>query len=200
MPATSYHGGHSLADILRVWLSRLSLPQAQECLARLIAAEQVTITPPLPDSWWLRWDHRQLVVESSGPASGFRCHFSDPRLMDPVFVFDFLDGFAPPSGPPPISEHDPERLTYEAEDGAEAEAPQQAPPDRQPLQPKAWWDKVRKAHPRKRGQDPTAYALDLHSLMKAAKQAGEVTKLWEFKGLRRRLYDKQPAAQKVRKK
>src|SRR6267142_2569684 len=102
MPPFPYHGGHAFVDILQVWLSRLSLPQAQECLARLIATDNIQITPPYRDGWWLKRDGRNYRVENddgSDRAERFRCHLSDPRLMDPLFLFNFLEGLAPVEKP-----------------------------------------------------------------------------------------------------
>ena len=106
--------GTPLTIFSGVWLSRLSLPQAQECLARLIAAENIKITPPFNEGWRLKRDGRDYLVEVDNvphPGTGFCCHLSHSRLLDPLFLFDFLGGLAPaevevlpnfgPSGPEP---------------------------------------------------------------------------------------------------
>jgi hypothetical protein len=54
------------------------------------------------------------------------------------------------------------------------------------LKPKVWLAKIRKDHPQRQNEQPTAYARRLHPLMKEA----TVTRVWEFKTLVRRLRDK----------
>jgi hypothetical protein len=133
MSPPSYHGGHALADILCGW--RLWLPQAQECLARLLSSGDITIEPPCRDGWWLERDDRGFwVVNVDGrePAEAFRCRFSDPQLLDFNYLSAFVNGLAPPEPAPPIPVGDPEsprikRLEalsaqYEAEEKAEAAA------------------------------------------------------------------------------
>jgi hypothetical protein len=56
-------------------------------------------------------------------------------------------------------------------------------PDR--LQPKAWLAKARKDHPQSRNEKPIVYARRLYPLM----QKADVTKVWKFRTLQRRLND-----------
>jgi hypothetical protein len=60
------------------------------------------------------------------------------------------------------------------------------PPEPELLEPKAWLANVRKDHPQARNEKPIVYARRLYPLM----QKADVTKVWKFKTLQRRLCDK----------
>jgi len=62
---------------------------------------------------------------------------------------------------------------------------QTLPAERKLMEPKVWFDEIRKKHPREQNEGPAAYARRLHALM----QSTDVTRVWRFKTLRRRLYD-----------
>jgi hypothetical protein len=53
------------------------------------------------------------------------------------------------------------------------------------MEPKVWLAEVFKEHPQWQNEKPAAYARRLHALM----QTADVTQVWSFSSLRRRLYD-----------
>lgn len=60
--------------------------------------------------------------------------------------------------------------------------------EKKPMAPKDWFHNARKKHPRRQGEGPTSYARRLHPKMLEAK--AELTKVWTFNGLLRRIQDK----------
>jgi hypothetical protein len=71
------------------------------------------------------------------------------------------------------------------------EAPEPTrPAERKLLRPKAWLAKALKDHQQQETEGPTDYANRLYPLMQNAKETGEVTKVWAFTTLLRRLQDR----------
>jgi hypothetical protein len=114
MSAISYHGGHSLADILDEWGGH-SLVRQQEYLAGMIECGEIAITPQLPEGWrlqrvevhqstgMLRARHRVMIETDSERYElyEFRCHFPRPEPRRPP---------DPPAPPPSFEEQMIERL------------------------------------------------------------------------------------------
>ena len=83
------------------------------------------------------------------------------------------------SKPPPLSGEPLEHVE-------EPEPEQTRPAEPKLLKPAAWFEDVRKDHPRLKNEPLVTYARRLHALMKEAK----VTKLWAFETLLRRFHEK----------
>lgn len=84
------HAGHSLADILKGWRRRHSLPIVQAYLAALLASGDIALSENLPSSgWWLEDAprHHIVIVTPDGWCDpvALRCLFPrDPLLAGPL--------------------------------------------------------------------------------------------------------------------